>query len=1215
MSGSRPSVDIRISAQGGDETRRKFEAVGVAGENAMRRVAQASAAATPGMQSLATASDVAQRGFVSMGGSLGRVGAVATSVSGVAGGLATGLLALGAAGLTAGIGIAKAGDATTAMLSRLQAATGSVAAARDVYESLYQVSQKTGIAVAESAGAFVRFQVAAGEIGATRAQVLKLVEGLQKVAIVSGASGQESASAMQQLGQALASGKLAGDELRSIMENMPQLAQGLARELGVNIGQLRKMGEEGTLTADRVFPALLRATEKMGADFDKMPVTMSRSFDILGAAMLDFTSKLNESLGLSQAIARAVKVAADAVNGVRAAAFPTDREQAQSSVAAAASRVAQLRSQIALGANVQAAGVGQLASPQDRTFGTAALSEQLRAAESELRGHQAKLSEIEKEGQADRFGQYVSAQAKAAEAARTSAATAFDAAETKAQELIKLDQEYLKSQQVVDAAERTGAASAERIAAQRLALADDYYKAKKKLIDAETADERRAAETSAKAAQAAIDKRQGVITSLDEQVRAAREALAVTQAGAEGSHEMAVALATEAKLREAGIPVIEKRTEAEKKAAEAIAGSVRALDDLKEANKSAEAAAKKLADFHAKSSVELANIGERAFDRLGDALVDAFVSGQGAAVNFGNVTRAILSSVIADVAKLGVINPILNSIFTSSQGPRATLAGAFGGSATSLGGGFGIPGIGSLFGDGGLSGLMAGANSYLFGSTAGPLAEVTTGLLGSGGSMSLGALGAGFGSGMFVNSMLGGNQLGGGIGSGIGSLAGMALGSMVGMPWLGAILGGAAGGGLGGLIGPGESVKGYGLRFQSSGFTENGANDFGTSLLPTDRKYYNESGAAVFQQADQIIAAVNAFMAANDLEVRGASILEGTKNGLNGSIGAAFSGLQFGAASDSRLNSYLSGQSFDDPAKLQVAVDGFKQAAAVIDALGAESLPAFSAQLKAVNDNFDAGVEAARKYGLAEDNLTTARAKALAGLEAARAETLRQTDASLAVRRLTAAGDSQAAALAQQAEAAIQELASFTAALDALALTAQDKGARLVALEEVQAAERAAIITRYGEQAAASLQSGLGAGQNLLRELAFGGSSALAPEQKYFAALSTLNQAKQDLDAGGSLASYSAIASQVLPVARDYLGTSQRYAGLAAEVGQVLSSRGADGAGLSSILSAQVDGMNGMQNTFAAYGDLNLSALNGLRTDFQRLAATVEALITRRSAA
>ena len=93
------------------------------------------------------------------------------------------------AGLAAGVAaLARAGDQLTQSLSRLQNAVGSVERASEVYELLYREALKTGVAVADSASAFQRFSVAAREIGATSDQVARLVTGLQRVGIVSGAS-------------------------------------------------------------------------------------------------------------------------------------------------------------------------------------------------------------------------------------------------------------------------------------------------------------------------------------------------------------------------------------------------------------------------------------------------------------------------------------------------------------------------------------------------------------------------------------------------------------------------------------------------------------------------------------------------------------------------------------------------------------------------------------------------------------------------------------------------------------------------------------------------------------------------------------------------------------------------------------------------------------------------------------------------------------------
>jgi hypothetical protein len=98
---------------------------------------------------------------------------------------------------------------------------------------------------------------------------------------------------------------------------MPLLAEGLAKELGVSIGELRKLGSEGRLTAERVFPALLRATERLGAELDKAPLSLGRAFGQLTAATDNFLGQLDRAIGLSNTLARALSGAARAVDGVR----------------------------------------------------------------------------------------------------------------------------------------------------------------------------------------------------------------------------------------------------------------------------------------------------------------------------------------------------------------------------------------------------------------------------------------------------------------------------------------------------------------------------------------------------------------------------------------------------------------------------------------------------------------------------------------------------------------------------------------------------------------------------------------------------------------------------------------------------------------------------------------------------------------------------------
>jgi len=232
-----------------------------------------------GLRRMASAAGSAAADIQKQLSSINSVGS-ALSALGPAGTLVTGLAA-----------VAVAGDSVTSSLARINAATGNMDQANDVYAQLRDLAGQTGVAVADSAGQFTRFSIAARQIGATNAQVVSLISLMQKAGVVGGSTSEEISSVGIQLGQALASGRLQGDELRSIMENMPLLAEALAKQLGVGIGKLREMGKEGGLTADTVFPALLKASDDVNKKFEAMPVTLARSLATMKAGIASFAGE------------------------------------------------------------------------------------------------------------------------------------------------------------------------------------------------------------------------------------------------------------------------------------------------------------------------------------------------------------------------------------------------------------------------------------------------------------------------------------------------------------------------------------------------------------------------------------------------------------------------------------------------------------------------------------------------------------------------------------------------------------------------------------------------------------------------------------------------------------------------------------------------------------------------------------------------------------
>lgn len=242
------------------------------------------------LQQLATAIG----GGGGMGGLVGGVNAGAGALGRLAGalgpvgaGVAAGTVAIGALGVgyyKAAAALAEYADKNALLEGKLKNSLGSIYAAQTAIDALRESTQKTGLGFDAASEAFARIARNNSSIGLTQKEMLQMVDTVQKLGVVSGASSGEMQAGMIQFGQALASGRLQGDELRSIMENFPALAKVIADNfenvdgtIGVTIGELRRMGSEGELVSGKIAAAVLRGTADTNKQFAEMPETVAQA--------------------------------------------------------------------------------------------------------------------------------------------------------------------------------------------------------------------------------------------------------------------------------------------------------------------------------------------------------------------------------------------------------------------------------------------------------------------------------------------------------------------------------------------------------------------------------------------------------------------------------------------------------------------------------------------------------------------------------------------------------------------------------------------------------------------------------------------------------------------------------------------------------------------------------------------------------------------------
>lgn len=187
--------------------------------------------------------------------------------------------------------------------------TAAFAGVRDIAKSTYSDLKATG-------DLFTSIANATRDLGVSQEQQLALTKAINQAVQVSGASTEAAAGAITQLGQALASGTLRGDEFNSINEQTPRIMQALADGLGVARGALRGMAEQGQLTSDVVLKALLSQSSQLTAEFEKMPVTAGKAMAYLSTSFTDLIGSIDEAVGSNKALGEVIVNLADWVSGL-----------------------------------------------------------------------------------------------------------------------------------------------------------------------------------------------------------------------------------------------------------------------------------------------------------------------------------------------------------------------------------------------------------------------------------------------------------------------------------------------------------------------------------------------------------------------------------------------------------------------------------------------------------------------------------------------------------------------------------------------------------------------------------------------------------------------------------------------------------------------------------------------------------------------------------
>lgn len=223
-------------------------------------------------------------------------------------------LAIGGASVSA---IIDQAEAYTTVANRLKLVTSSSKEFTEAQSAVFSIAQKSGQPLGATAELYQRIATNQKELKLSGQGVAGIVETISKTLVISGASAASADAALVQLGQAFASGTLRGEELNSVLEQAPALAQAIAKGMGKTVGELRNLGTEGKLTSAAVVAALQAQAAAVDGLFNQMQSTIGTALTRIQTSFTRIIGETDKLSGTSVSLAGAINQASRALDQIK----------------------------------------------------------------------------------------------------------------------------------------------------------------------------------------------------------------------------------------------------------------------------------------------------------------------------------------------------------------------------------------------------------------------------------------------------------------------------------------------------------------------------------------------------------------------------------------------------------------------------------------------------------------------------------------------------------------------------------------------------------------------------------------------------------------------------------------------------------------------------------------------------------------------------------
>lgn len=176
-------------------------------------------------------------------------------------------------GLQTVTGLGNLSDTFVQTAARIDMINDGLHTTQELLQMLYQSAQNSRGSFTETADMVSKLGILAGNAFNGTEEIIAFAELLNKQMAISQTGTQARQAAMLQLTQAMSSGVLRGEELNSLLEQTPMIAQTIADYLGVSVGEMRNLASEGAITAEIMKNSMFWAADEINKKYEQVPMT------------------------------------------------------------------------------------------------------------------------------------------------------------------------------------------------------------------------------------------------------------------------------------------------------------------------------------------------------------------------------------------------------------------------------------------------------------------------------------------------------------------------------------------------------------------------------------------------------------------------------------------------------------------------------------------------------------------------------------------------------------------------------------------------------------------------------------------------------------------------------------------------------------------------------------------------------------------------------